>query len=148
MSDDISRMRQRLRGLGEKLQRELEGFLSERRGLIRGTFGTRARVCGNPGCRCARGELHVSKYLTASDGGKVRQVHVPSSDEVKVAQGVERYQRWRLLRAEIAALDVELLKLVDALGLALLAEYPPDNPLPAPRKRGRKPKVAVDGDER
>lgn len=148
MGDDISRLRQRLRGVGEKLQRELEQLLSERAGLIRGTFGTRARVCGNATCRCTRGELHESKYLSASDGGRVRQVHVPASDEVAVAQGVERYQRWRELRGQVAEVDAELLRLVDALGVALLAPYPPGNPLPAPRKRGRKPKGAAQTDER
>lgn len=148
MSADISRLRQRLRGVGEKLQRELEVLLSERAELIRGSFGTRSRVCGNAGCRCARGELHESKYLTASDGGRVRQVHVPAHDEVRVAEGVKRYRKWRRLRAQVASLDTELLRLIDSLGVALLADYPTNNPLPAPGKRGRKPKVAVDGDER
>jgi hypothetical protein len=70
---------------------------------------------------------------------------VPAGDEVRVAQGVKRYQDWRRTRGEIAQRDAELLVLIDALGLALLATYPPDDPIPPPGKRGRKPKKSSDG---
>lgn len=140
MVDDPSRLRQRVRALSERLRSLILALLSERPGLIRGTFGTRARVCGNPGCHCTQGHLHESKYLAATVGGQTRQVHVPAGDEVRVAQGVQRYQRWRRIRAEIAEYDAELTKLIDSLGLALLGSYPPDDPIPPPRKRGRKPK--------
>jgi len=140
MSSDASRLRQRLVQYRQQCQLEL-GFLLEERGpLIRGSFGTRGRVCGNPNCRCARGELHESKYLTASDGGKSRQVHVPAGDEVFVSAGVERYRRFHKRRARLADLVFEQLELVDQLGRSLLAPYPPDNPLPPPKRRGRPPK--------
>src|SRR3972149_923863 len=67
----------------------------------------------------AEGQLHESKSLTASVGGRARQVHVPAGDEARVAQGVERYRRWRRVRGEITEVDAEVLKLVDALGVAL-----------------------------
>lgn len=119
----------------------VDKLLAERPGLIRGTFGTRARKCGNPACRCAKGQLHESKYLSAAVQGQTRQVHVPAGDEVRVAEGVDRYQRWRQTRGQIAEADAELIKAIDALGVTLLVAYPPDNPIPAPRKRGRKPKT-------
>jgi hypothetical protein len=141
VSGDSSRLRQQLRSMQQELSRKLEPLIEARGPLIRGTFGTRARVCGKPSCRCAQGELHESKYLTASDGGTTRQVHVPASDEIRVAQGVSRYRRFRNARTQLSkgltALTRRLLELVDALGHSLLDPYPPDNPLPAPKRRGR-----------
>jgi hypothetical protein len=140
MEDGTSRIRQRLAALEAKRARQLELALDERGPLIRGSFGTRARVCGSPACRCAAGELHESKYLSASVGGRTRQVHVPAHEEVAVAAGVERRQRFRRIRAEIAALSQEQLSLLDALGDAMGQPYPPDEPVPPAGQRGRKPR--------
>jgi uncharacterized protein DUF6788 len=144
MRADTSRLRQRLTELGRAHGRQLELLLSERGPLIRGAFGTRARLCGNPGCRCARGERHESKYLTATDGGKVRQVHVPASDEVRVAEGVARYRRFRRAQARVAELAKLQLELADQLGRSLLAAYPPDQPLPPATRRGPVPRGGAD----
>jgi len=132
--------RRRLLEAFRRFHAQVEEILRERGPLIRGSFGTRARLCGNPTCRCTRGELHESKYLSASDGGKARQVHVPVQDEVEVAAGVERYRRFRQMRAQLAELAQEQLELAEQLGLTLLKPYPPDNPLPPPRRRGRPPR--------
>jgi hypothetical protein len=137
MRSETSRLRQRLAEVGREHGRQLELLLSERGPLIRGSFGTRARVCGNPGCRCTRGERHESKYLTATDGGRVRQVHVPASDEAQVAEGVARYRRFRRAQARVAELARVQLELADQLGRSLLAPYPPDQPLPPAARRGR-----------
>ena len=142
MGENVSQLRQRLRRAGERAQRLLERIIGERGSLIRGSFGTRARVCGNPHCRCASGELHESKYLTASAGGKARQVHVPAADEVAVASGVGRYRSFYRARAELAENSKVELELIDSLGCSLLKPYPADNPLPAAKRRGRPPKRA------
>jgi len=137
MRSETSRLRQRLAEVGREHGRQLELLLGERGPLIRGSFGTRARVCGNPGCRCTRGARHESKYLTAPDGGRVRQVHVPASDEAQVAEGVARYRRFRWAQARVAELARVQLELADQLGRSLLAPYPPDQPLPPAARRGR-----------
>lgn len=140
MPQDSSRLRQRLLGIEETRARQLQLLVGERGSLFRGTIGTRARVCGNPGCKCARGELHESKYLSAAVDGRTRQVHVPAGDEVTVAAAVERYRNFRAARAQLVELTRQQLELVDALGNSLLKPYPPDNPLPPPKRRGRPPK--------
>jgi hypothetical protein len=140
MGDEVSKLRQQLRRGAELYQRQLELVLGERGPLIRGSFGTRARVCGNPNCRCARGELHESKFLSASQGSGTRQVHVPAADEVRVSAGVDRYRRFYRARAELAQNVKRQLELIDALGCSLLEPYPADNPLPAAKRRGRPPK--------
>lgn len=137
MRAETSRLRQQLTAVGREAGRQLELLLRERGPLIRGSYGTRTRVCGNAGCHCARGQLHESKYLTASAGGKVRQVHVPVRDEEAVAAGVARYRRFRQAQDRLAALVRAQLDLVDQLGRSLFAAYPPTQPLPPPTRRGR-----------
>jgi len=137
MKTDTSRLRQQIAQARDEQHRQLDLLLGERGPLLRGTLGTRSRVCGKRSCKCARGDRHESKYLSASDGGTVRQVHVPARDEVAVAAGVERYRRFREGRAQLRELAARQLELVDALGRALLTPYPPDNPLPPPKRRGR-----------
>ena len=144
MTISSSRLRQQLLQLAQQLQQLLELVLAERGPIIRGSFGKRARKCGKPTCRCARGELHESKYLTASDGDKVRQIHVPAGDELKVAEGVARYRRFQSNRKKLTQLHRRQLELVDTLSRSLLEPYPPDNPIPPARKRGRKRKPPDD----
>jgi len=136
MAEQTSRFRLRLRQAAEKHQQQIEHLVGEPGPLIRGTFGTRARVCGVAGCKCTRGELHESKYLSASQEGQMRQVHVPTGDEMEVQNGVQRYRRFRELRAELAKIAQEELDLAEQLGLSLLKPYPPGNPLPPPKRRG------------
>jgi len=143
VGETTSRLRQRLLRTAEEHRNQIERFLEEGGPLIRGSFGTRARVCGNPGCHCARGEKHTSKYLTATDGGKVRQVHVPAEDEERVGSGVAHYRRFRRMRKRLVELEALQLELVDELGRSLLLPYPPEDPLPAPLRRGRKAKDAT-----
>jgi len=138
MAHDKSNIRKKLRAVEERRSDKVGQILHEDRGLIRGSLGTRARVCGNPGCHCARGELHESKYLSAAVEGVTRQVHVPKREEVDVAEGVERYRRFRRLKAEIEKLGDEEIGLIEDLGEALLRPYPAKAPLPPARKRGRK----------
>lgn len=145
MGERTSRLRQRLRQAAEQHQDHIERILDEQGPLIRGSFGSRSRVCGNAGCHCARGEKHRSKYLTATAGGKVRQVHVPAGDEERVAAGVARYRRLRRMRKRLVELGALQLELVDELGRSLLGPYPPGDPLPPAARRGRK---AKDGSRR
>ncbi len=134
--EEASRVRQRLMELGKEYQRVIEFLVRERGPLIRGSYGTRMRVCGTPNCRCTRGEKHEAKYLTATDGGKVRQVHVPAGEEYEVSRGVDRYRAFREKRGRLVEIGKVVLELVERLGLSLLRGYPPDDPLPPPGRLG------------
>jgi hypothetical protein len=140
MAEKSSRLRQRLTQLEEQHEQQIEFICKEHGPLIRGSYGKRSRVCGNPSCRCASGQRHVSSYLTATDEGKVRQVHVPLGDEEKVEAGSVRYRRFMRGRARLAEISKKQLELVDELGRSLLAPYPPDRPLPPASRFGRRPK--------
>lgn len=141
MGEKASRLRQRLRETSESQARQLDLLLEDKGPLIRGSLGQRRRVCGNPTCHCATGEKHESTYLSASDGGQTRQVHVPVAHQDRVAAGVARYQRFRLAKAKLAELAQLQLELVDELGRSLLEPYPPEHPLPAPKRIPRRAKT-------
>ena len=134
MGERISRLRQRLRETSESQAHQLDLLLEDKGPLIRGSLGKRRRVCGNPTCHCATGEKHESTYLSASDGGQTRQVHVPVEHQDRVVAGVARYRRFRLAKAKLAELAQLQLELVDELGRSLLDPYPPEHPLPAPKR--------------
>lgn len=140
MSDEKSRLRQRLLALESERQQQIEHVLSERGGLIRGTVGERSRVCGHEGCRCNQGERHISKYLSAAEGGRTRQVHLPESEVAKVTKGAGRYQAFRRARTRVGQLAVEEAEAIDRLGDALLEKYPPGRPIAPAARRGPRPR--------
>ena len=142
VADDKSRLRQKLLDLEAERQQDIERVLSERGGLIRGTVGERSRVCGHEGCRCTRGERHVSKYLSATEGGRTRQVHLPESEIAKVVEGSRRYQAFRRARTRVGQLAAAEAKLIDRLGNALLEKYPPQRPIAPAARRGPRPRKA------
>ncbi len=72
---------------------------------MRGTLSIRSRRCGKPGCRCTRGELHVSVYLVQSQSGKPRQIFVPKEWEERVRRAVADYQELQRLVEEISELE-------------------------------------------
>lgn len=71
-------------------------------GLLRATLNPRQKVCGKPGCRCARGEKHSALYVVASEDGKPQQLFVPHTLEPQVRQWVSSYQRIRELLEELS----------------------------------------------
>jgi hypothetical protein len=145
VSEDKSRLRQRLLALESERQQRIEQVLSERGGLIRGTVGERSRVCGHKGCRCYQGERHVSKYLSAAEGGHTRQVHLPESEVAKVTQGAQRYQAFRRARTRVGQLAAEEAEVIDRLGDALLEKYPPERPIAPALRRGPRPRKPAHG---
>lgn len=71
------RERRRLSELRLKLQHQqqaLSAILQRVQGgvpMIRGSLYQRRRLCGKPGCRCVRGELHQDTVLAVRRSGRV-----------------------------------------------------------------------------
>lgn len=57
--------------------------------LLRGSLVSMARACGKAGCRCARGEKHVSLYLAVRVADRRRMIYVPPAMEDAVRGWVE-----------------------------------------------------------
>ncbi len=60
--------------------------------VIRGSVVSMARQCGKAGCRCERGEKHVSLYLSVKIEGKRRMVYIPAHLEQEVRRRVDAYR--------------------------------------------------------
>ena len=96
-----------------KAERERHSRLAQlvhSHGLLRGSLVEMARVCGKPGCRCRRGERHVSLYLSHYANGKQRLIYVPKAWETRVRSWVANYRRIRVLLDEIVQDCVRRLK--------------------------------------
>jgi hypothetical protein len=75
-------------------------------GVLRGSLSLRYRKCGNPGCKCARGEGHRGLYLVYSQEGRVRQVFIPRQFEGQVQQWVDQYQEVRQLLEALSEVNL------------------------------------------
>ena len=90
-----------------KLRSQLFKFL-QHRSFIRGSLVNMARACGNPGCKCARGEKHESLYLAArvsEEGGKTKRkmIYIPPEWEARLREWVETYKKSEDLLEGISA---------------------------------------------
>lgn len=137
-----SRFRQALRQTEEQRTQHVQALLDERGPVVRGTFRFQGGRCGNPRCKCSRGELHEKAALYVSDQGKLRCTYVPVTDRERVQQLNHRYQHFRKARAALAKLGRKTLELADSLQEALTEPYPPPdrttkNPEKPRRKRRR-----------
>jgi len=78
--------------------------------LVAASLCQRAVRCGNPQCRCARGEKHSSWCLTFKRQGKTRTVHVPRNLIEEVRQWVKEYHRTKQLLAQISEQYVQIIR--------------------------------------
>jgi len=116
-ASQISRIRQRIARLARQRQ-AAEKVLLERPPLLKGTFSEVRRTCGNPGCKCARGEKHVCRQLSASVQGKTRTWNVPQRYAAKVKRLTENYRRFRRARAAWVQTNRVMLELINELEAA------------------------------
>ncbi|MBC8443250.1 hypothetical protein H8D79_00840 [PVC group bacterium] len=78
--------------------------------LIKGSLVVNRRKCGNPRCRCARGELHESLAITYKENGRSVLVHVPNHLEAAAERAIGDYRMLKRLVAGISRMNVEQLK--------------------------------------
>ena len=98
------------RGRFSASERKVRSALAKRvhdRRLLRGTLVTMARTCGNPGCRCARGNKHVSLYVSIRVKGRRKMIYVPSAWEETIRSWVQSYQEVDGLVDEVSQACVE-----------------------------------------
>lgn len=97
-------LRQRRRGLAQRLPPVEE--------TLRGSLVERYLTCGNPGCKCARGERHGPVwYLTVTLGpGRTTGGIVPREQLEQVRGWIGNYRRVKAHLEEISAINRELLR--------------------------------------
>ena len=79
--------------------------------LVAASLCRRMVTCGNPNCRCARGEKHESWCLTyKGKGNKTRTVHVPIDMVEEVRLWVQEHKRVKKLLKEISHLSMQIIR--------------------------------------
>ena len=113
----ISGMRQRIAQLARQRQ-VVERVLLGRSVLLKGTLIEVQRTCGKPRCKCARGEKHTCRQLSASVEGKTRTWNVPRRYLARVKRLTENYRRFRRARAAWVRLNAQMLELINEMEAA------------------------------
>lgn len=104
---DLSKMRQKVSRL-DKERSELISRVLHSKEMIQGSLYRMARCCGNPGCKCAKGEKHVSWYLSRGIEGKTKLTYIGRIVPVWLEVRVKRYQRHHRFLARIRKIDAEI----------------------------------------
>ncbi len=78
--------------------------------MIEGSLSAIRVTCGNPNCRCAKGEKHISHILTRKVNKKTKSVYVPADMVEEVTAWVEEHRRLKKKLKEISALSEQLIK--------------------------------------
>jgi hypothetical protein len=60
--------------------------------FVMGGLVKMARTCGNPRCKCAKGEKHVSWYLSTRYKGARKMISIPRQSEKDVTEWVNTYK--------------------------------------------------------
>jgi hypothetical protein len=101
------RAKERLKRLDEKRRRLLEEVLESGK-MVQGSLYEMRRRCGKPNCRCTRGDLHASWYLSRAMKGRTKLTYIGSSVPAQLSERVKRYQRYQKRVAKIRRLDAEI----------------------------------------
>jgi len=117
----VSAARKRIGDLHEEMRGLLEVLL-RRRSLLRGCVYESRRRCGNPACRCVRGELHSSTVLAYRGRGRQRNLSPSGKELALVRKMTADYQRFRRSRARLVKAFQGLLDGVAVLEREGLAE--------------------------
>ena len=60
--------------------------------IIKGSLVDLKHTCGKKGCKCYKGEKHVSLYISRSIKNKTKMIYIPKSKETEVRECVKRYK--------------------------------------------------------
>jgi hypothetical protein len=110
---DETTRRQKVRGLDKERSALLAAALRPA-SMTRGSVYQMARKCGNVRCKCARGELHVSWYLSDRKEGRTQLVYVGARVPRELAERARRYQEYQQRLARIHAIDREISRHLNA----------------------------------
>ncbi|MFQ6094012.1 MAG: DUF6788 family protein [bacterium] len=104
---DASKLRQRVHQLDARRRGLLDRVL--RPGpMVVGSLYQMRRRCGKPGCKCVRGQLHASWYLSRAEGGRTKLTYIGKIVPDHLGRRVRRYQEHQKVLAEIRKIDAEI----------------------------------------
>ncbi len=94
-------------------RREVEARLKKLSGfgpMIDGSLVVIRRSCGNPRCRCAKGEKHPAFYITRKLRGKTQGLYIPVHMVEEVRNWNSEFKRIKLLVSEICERQREVVR--------------------------------------
>lgn len=124
MTADPSKLRQQLWRSHTAIERLLQR-LARSRPMVQGSFYLLKRRCGNPNCRCARGELHEAWVITRKAGAKGWTYTVPGEERGRLRQLTQEYRQYVRGRAVLVKRQAQILAMVDQLAEMRLEVWPP-----------------------
>jgi hypothetical protein len=96
---DLPQLRQRLRDLHARMAGLLDTFMG-RQPLLKAYLRDAPVTCGNPNCRCYRGEPHPAWVVRVPEGRRARTHSVSQAAFERLRAPADAYRRWRQARAE------------------------------------------------
>ena len=78
--------------------------------LLQGSLAEIGVTCGNPNCRCARGEKHASHIVTWKIRGKSKSLYVPVDMVEEVREWVDQHRQAKRLLKEISELSQKIIR--------------------------------------
>lgn len=101
----------------ERSARSRLARLLHSRPLLCGTIVQMSRTCGKGGCKCARGEKHVSAYLCVRLDDKRKMLYIPPELEGVVGERVGAYREAKSLMDDVSRMCLKkFLEEKEALG--------------------------------
>jgi len=77
--------------------------------FIEGGLVKMTRVCGKKGCKCTKGEKHVSWYLATKYENKKKMIYIPADMEKEVRAWGKTYKEIRRLMKDISSNYLKIL---------------------------------------
>jgi hypothetical protein len=82
----------------ERVARSKVAKLVHDKPFVVGSLVKMARTCGKAGCKCTRGDKHVSWYLAVREKGVRKMICIPRQSEKDVIEWVNTYKEiWGLI---------------------------------------------------
>ena len=94
-------------------EREIRSKLTKlvsSKAFVRGNITLRRNICGNPNCKCAKGEKHLCICLSQSQKGKSKQLYIPLNLEKNAKELTKEYNGIKKLLEKISNIYWKKLK--------------------------------------
>jgi len=91
------------------LQRKLKSLYP----FLRGSIVKYRTTCGKPNCRCKRGYLHTSTYLSITIEGKTQMLCLPKKEPKIKEEAIfwcSNYKRAKQIMEELTLINLSILK--------------------------------------
>jgi len=93
-----------------KRRKQMRNKMNNLGPILQGSVTTVAVRCGNPNCRCTRGQRHRSICLSYSRQGKTQMFYLGHKLAPKAQEWVDNYRQLRRIVQELSDINIAVLK--------------------------------------